>query len=55
MSKTSWGGGGGGFIFLGGIAIKKTHTKFEDLIFKITILLLRYVVAELMTPLDVKI
>ena len=38
-----------------GIAIKKTHTKFEDLIFKITILLLRYVVAELMTPLDVKI
>ena len=42
-----------------GIAIKKTHTKFEDLIFKIgkvpAILLVGYVAAELMTPLDVKI
>ena len=42
-----------------GIAIKKTRTKFEDLIFKIgkvvDILLVRYVAAKLMTPLDVKI
>ena len=42
-----------------GIAIKKTHTKFEDLIFKIgkvpAISLVRYVGAKQMTALDVKI
>ena len=42
-----------------GIAIKKTHTKFEDLIFKIgkvpAILLVRYASVELMMPLGVKI
>ena len=42
-----------------GIAIKKTHTKFQDLIFKIgkvpAILLVSYIAAEQMTPLDVKI